>query len=306
MARAQQIALENRTLNAATQLNNADISLGTHSFDKPQAALDTSGTERFNAVEVAVRRTTGSLNGPVSYFMATIFGKSSGGVIATARAVYDDRFAGFRVEEQGYPDLIPFTVDVDLYNEMSASGNDQFGWDGGEVVDSGDGVNEVRLYPWKLSGQDFETGSGNFGILEFAEWGSSGVEEQVKTGITASQVEDTLGTSQLMYYDQYGEPTSYSVSGNTGMRSTLEDTLLARVGDVVGFFLHDNVELDGTNATFNNVGMRFARIVDVSLSGNPNDRQIVLQPVAFTGSSVIVRETAPSSQGQVGRFTLTH
>ena len=80
----------NPTLREGTLLDVSDLVLGTFNFDQPDTPLDTSGTQPFNAVELLVRRAPGSLNGPVSYLFAGVFGRQEGGVVASAAAAHEE------------------------------------------------------------------------------------------------------------------------------------------------------------------------------------------------------------------------
>ena len=312
--RAQDFSLHNPTLHTPTVLDIADIAIGTYDYSFPDAALDTSGVARFNAVRVIVRRTSGSSNGPVALFFAGVFGDREAGVIAEATAAFDDRFAGFRLEDGGtggFPSILPITIDINRFETMMASGDDEFSYDQ-QPQPTADGVPEVALYPWKVKtnpnnpGDDYvevePEGSGNFGLLAIGPGGASGAADSITNGLSAADIAAALGTSDLTYCDDAGNPTSYTVLGSTGIKASLTDELQLRAGDVVGFFLHDDVSGTGSNTEFHNVGFRFGRIMEVNLSGS--NKRLVMQPVAYTGSAVVVSENAPSSNGQIGRLVL--
>ncbi len=310
--RAQEISYVNPTLGAASYLEAADVVVGTFDFDNPGGDLDTSGVQPFNAVGVVVRRTADSFNGPVSYAFARIFGRNDGGVVAEAAAVIDDRFAGFEQREEN-PLLLPFTIHEDTYEEMLASGPDEWSCEDGEVLQSGDLVSEVKLLPWKQKNQGNgqggggeDDGGGNFGHLNVGihDHGNPRIREQIIGGISPAELEAEIGTSRVVFYDDFGEPVTYEITGTPGMRAGLEDAVEQRIGDIIGFFLHDDIWENGSNATYRIVDIRFGRVMHVDLHGNPNDKQLVVQPVAYTGPFVFVREYAESTDGQVGKLYL--
>ena len=76
------------------------------------------------------------------------------------------------------------------------------------------------------------------------------------------------------------------------------------VGDVVGFFLHDDVVLSGANATYTITEMRFGRVMDIRLTGAPAQRGLFIQPVSYAGSGVRIDHNAPSTGGLLGRLIL--
>ena len=307
IGRAQHFSLQNATLGKPTILDLADIALGRHDYDNPTGPLLTS--EPFNAVQVTVRRTPDSANGPVPFIFARIFGRFEGSVTATARAAMRDQLAGYRLEEYG--GFIPFTIHEDIYEEMSLNGPDDYSYDDG-VVNLGDDVPEIKLFPWKWGdmaeevGDDGADGAGNFGTLNIGvdSQSASVLEDQIRRGISAEELEAEFGTSELEFYDDDGEPVTYTANGNTGLSTSMKDTVNARIGDVVGFFVHREIYDNGSNATYVISGVRWGRIMDLHLTGKPSNRALVIQPVAYTDGNVVVSEFAPSTDGQVGRVQL--
>lgn len=303
--RALQFSRSNLTLGAPTFAAPADVVAGTLNWQNPQAALDTSGADRFNAVQVVVRRTADSANGSVVFNFAKILGFTQGDVTAWATAAFDDRFGGYRVSEECNL-VLPFTIYRDTYNEQLQNGPDQFYYDhsAAQVHDGTDNVGEVHLYPYKLSGGG--DGAGNFGILNIGtgNQGSTFVEQQILNGVSPADLETEIGTSDLTFVAPDGQPIAYNITGSPGLKVTMEDSVIARMGDIVGFFLHDAVTLDGQNAIYHIVDMRFGRIMHIDLTGAPKTKRLVIQPVAYTGPGIVVHDYAPSSRGQVGALRI--
>lgn len=296
-----------------TIIQQQDIILGHYDFNDRYAPLDTSGEKPFNAVMVTARRAPGDANGAVLFFFARIFGMSEGSVSATAIAAMQDQFSGYELEEEEGPDLLPFTMYLPAYNWLLENGLDEYGFDAdfSSVEENPDGVREVRLFPWKESGKNGTTpntepsdGAGNFGILDFGGGSASVVSDQIENGVDASDMEAVMGTSNPQYFDEDGEPVTYDLNGQPGMQASQADVLADRIGDVIGFFVHDQLANPGSNAEYRNVGIRYGRVMDVVLTGSPSNRRVVVQPIAYSGSSISVSETAPSSGGQVGRIML--
>jgi hypothetical protein len=302
-ARAQDYSSRNHTLGSVTLLEGADIVKGYYDFDNPSAALDTSGGHRFNAVEVTVRRTAGSANGPVPYHFARILGQSEGDVVARATAALDDHFAAYTPPG---PVIIPFTISRDVYDGMLVTGPDEFSYDELEdaVHATSDGVREVRLFPWSNNSSD--AGSGTFGVLNIGtpNQGLPGVIDQITNGVQPSDLEAEVGAPTLMFIDASGDPVTYQMTGGTGLGSGMDSALLTRVGDIVAFFLHDGFVQDGSNTIFTIVDLRFGRVMHVDLSGALDNRRIVIQPVNYTGGGVQTDPDAPPTNGQVAVITL--
>jgi hypothetical protein len=164
------------------------------------------------------------------------------------------------------------------------------------VVPSSDQVREIELYP---NG----TSSGNFGTLNVSvsNQGTSTIDQQNSSGLSAAALTSEFGTSELDFYTSTGAPRTYTATGNPGISSGMEPAVQSRVGQVVGFFLYKSVTSTGSGATYTISGIRFARVMYVHLS---SPKSLVVQPVAYTDDGVIVNPQAPSTNGQVGRVML--
>jgi len=310
-SRTKEAALRNPTLGKSTSIEPGDLVFGQHDYDHPSAPL--GSVAPWNAVQVTLRRTPGSANGPVPYFFAGIFKRFRGGVTASARAAVNDRMAGYQLSRDLDWDFIPFAIHQDIYENMIHNGPDAYSYDNG-VHPTPDGVREIRLYPWRW--KDLATdlhmvdsdGAGNFGTLNvgIGDQGTSSLNSQITNGVTASQLETTFGTSTLEFYDEAGTPQTYTCGGNPGLSGGLASAVEARIGDVVGFFLHKGFidSGNGANAVYEVTGIRFGRIVAARLTGNPNERTIIIQPVAREDGHVIVDDAAPPTHGYMGRVML--
>ena len=106
----------------------------------------------------------------------------------------------------------------------------------------------------------------------------------------------------MLFVDSSGNSLNYTMTGNPGISGGLAADIQARVGDVVGYFVHDNVTQQGSNAQFRIIDLRFGRLFEVDLTGNPANKRIVLQPEAYSGPGI---QTDPvSNRTGRGNFTL--
>ncbi len=286
-----------------TILGASDMTMGWFNFNNRSAPLDTSGANRFNAVQVVTRRAPDGTNGGVLFYFARIFGMNEGNVSATAVAAMDDRFAGFEYEYGVSPDLLPFTIHIDSYNDMLVNGEDDYSYSD-DVSGVGDNVPEIKLYPYKLSGNGNDAGSGNFGLVEFGGSGASQVGENIVEGITPEALEAVMGTTSPAYVNDDGEAQSYWIYGETGMTASLESDVEQRIGDVIAHFVHDTVVGNGSGTDYHNVGIRVGRIMHIDLNGSPSKKAFIIQPVAYFGNNVKVSASAPSTGGLMGRISL--
>lgn len=241
-----------------------------------------SGLGPPNAVSIHVQRLRSRGNG-VSLFFAKIFGLSETDLSATAIAAYDDRFVGFDPGAHGGARILPFTKHIDAYDPHVANGT------------------EVVLFPAGSDVADSDI-SGNFGSVNFRGNGGSDMADLVDGGVQPSDLYNNFGIDELTYLDDSGNAVRYDIDGTPGMMKSLEPHLEALIGQVVGFFVHDEAEPGGSNTLYRNVGIRFGRVIRVNLHGsNP---EFVVQPAVYIGPGVITDESAPSTNGQVGRVML--
>jgi Flp pilus assembly protein TadG len=309
-ARAKMVASRNPVTGKEVMLEEQYILLGQHDVNNRTGPL-LSNTP-WNAVDVTARRTSDSPNGPVGLFFAAIFGIHTADVVAHARAVGSDHMSGYRLQKDFA--LIPFTIHEDRYTELCANGPDDYSYTSSAVA-GGDGVHEIRLYPWRSTelpqaDEGMVDGSGNFGTLTvgLGSQGTTFLENQIQEGISATELQTQFGTSTLVFYDEEHTPETgprtYDAPGNPGLSAGFKDSLLARKGEIVGFFLHRGVVSDGSNAIFSICGVAFGRVMDVRLSGNPKERAVVIQPIPWSDEWVAILASAPSTNGKMGRVVL--
>ncbi len=311
-ARARSFSVLNKANGAGVVLADSDIALGQHSFANYTGPMLPDAP--WNAVDVFARKTDASPNGPVSLFFARIFGRSATNVTTHARAVACDRVSGYRL----YKDSIfaPFAVHVDLHNWMILNGPDAFGFNldtGAVTIGAADGVHEIKLYPWKwqdLPNMDGSDGAGNFGTLTVGLGcqGTMFLEEQIRSGISAQELIDAFGTDELVFYDEEHTaetgPRIYNIPGNPGISVGMKDEVDARVGDVIGYFLHQGIVDTGATAYYKICGIAFGRVMDVKITGGPTKRCISIQPSAYFDEWVRVDENAPSTGFRLGHVWL--
>ncbi len=298
--RAADLAGRNDTLNDSTTLVTSDVVVGWIDVTSGTSPIDpTAQSSIHNAVRVTARRSPGA-NGPVEFFFAPIFGLWSSEVSAVGVAAFDDRFEGYALDENG-AGALPMSVDETLFAAALESGDDIFAWDeASQTASSGsDGLPEVNIYPHDVA-------PGNFGLLNIGtpNQGTPALRDQIENGVDPADMEAEIGSSEVTFYDADGSAVTYAITGNPGMKSALESSIESRVDDVVAFFIHDGTTGTGSNTVYNITGIRFGRVMGVSLTGAPSSRGVWLQPVIYGGGGVAVGPDAPSTGGLVGRLVL--
>lgn len=308
--RANQYAQNNATLELPTYIDANGIITGWLNPNADNEAIHQNPQPfDYNAVRVDLFKSSAagqSVNGPLDYLFAPIFGTQSGNTGVTATAIFDDRVSGYQFTGGGAT-MLPFTVHEDAYMQDWLNGDDQFGYDedSNVVFESADGVREVRLYPYPLSGDPDTGGDGNFGVLNIGtgNQGLQALRDQITNGVSPEDMEMEISTSNPVFFDN-GIPVTYDITGSPGLDGGLVDAIDAKVGDVVGFFLHNKVILSGSNAIYTITAIRFGRVMSIKLTGPPNQRGFFVQPVSYVGTGVQVDADAPSSNGQAGMLVL--
>ena len=280
-----------------TYIDPKDITVGWIDLESGTSPIVTDvPPSQFNAVQTIVRRTHKSRNGPVELLFARIFGFTTGEVPATATAVFDDRVAG--LPPSNGPTIWPFSINETVFLDSFKNGGDQFGYD--DVTDSvsgfGDGINEIHLFPNKSA-------PGNFGTLNFGGSGSSSeLVEQIDYGLTPEDIEAATGSTELNFLDDEGDHITYDIFGNTGISATMEDNLQRHIGELIGFFVHTDVDFNGSNAIYTLERMVFGRLMKAELTGG--EKGIWIQPVTIVDQGANTTADTPSSNGMIGHIML--
>jgi len=301
--RARGVSYLNRSFGASgTVVEAGDITTGWIDIESSTSPIDPApAPAKYNAVEVVVHRSNKGANGPVQFLFAPIFGRHTGEVSASAVAVCDDRFSALDTEVPGAANVWPFSIAVHEYDMWVATGGDVYGYntDSDEVTRGADGIREVHLYPDKLA-------PGNYGLLNIGtpNQGTPALNQQIKDGVSPEDLQEEIGTSAVTFLNDDREPISYNITGNPGLKASLEDSIKSRVGDIIAFFLHDQVDNSGANAVYRVTQIRFARVMGVKLQGSTLTRGLWVQPVTYTGPGVIVVPGAPNSGGVAGKIVL--
>lgn len=301
LSMAQQTGLKNWSFGAqGTAIPDSDIRFGYIDTASSTSGLESGGSaSKFNAVEVVTQRSA-SVNGVLQFFFSPVFGKKSTTVSASAVAALDDHFSAYDIAVSNAAPLWPFTIHEDDYAAWLATGTDKYAYDPDtdKVSASTDEEVEIKLYPDKMA-------PGNYGLLNVGGSGSatSYLQGQITNGISTQDMVNQIGSEDIAFYNDSGDPISYSMPGSPGLKSSLEASIKGRIGDVVGFFVHDDVNKTGSNTSYNITGIRYARVMHVQLQGSSKTRGLHMQPVMYNGPGVITTPGAPSSDN-AGRLVL--
>ncbi len=233
----------------------------------------------------------------IPVFFSGIFGYTNLSMNALAIATFNDRVVGFRPPLDRKSPLTPFVLALEKWEEEKVSGPDNYSFDGRQVINSPDGISEVKLYISETTGGS--VGAGNYGLLHVGSGslGTGVLGEQIENGISSDDLYDMNGEEMFTFVDG----SSYEVNGDPGIKSGLESYIETRLGDVIGFFLHDGLTMSGATAVYNIIDIKFGRLAYVDIRSA--NKIIIVQPVTFFGREIVTGEDAPHS-GDVGRLVL--
>ncbi|NLX04426.1 MAG: hypothetical protein GXY33_04700 [Phycisphaerae bacterium] len=311
-ARAARYAGKNFAENLPLKLSYSDIAVG---FISDPDNLDQDlvpGLTPYNAVKVTVAKGRQAANTPVSLFFAAIWGKNTADMSVTATAYLDMRMKGYRPVQNKRGPTIPVSVYKDRFEHdvVFALGGDNFGYDPqtGQITQGADGIPELVIFPERQNDYtDGNAGAGTFGILNInvGNNGASTVADQIRNGVTGEDLTSEFGTDTIVFYTEAGfedehavegvpiVSVGYDIEGNPGLMASLKDDFEYRLGDVIGFFVHDAIDETGSNTLFNITDMQFGRLVHVNLTGAPQNKVIVVQPTVYVGEEIVTGDEIP-------------
>ena len=249
-------------------------------FTDPTLAIDTSGTNFPNTIQVKVSRSS-SQNGRIPFFLANILGVDDAAAEAQATAAILTSISGFRApSDGGNLGMLPFALDEDTWNDMvNGVGADDFTWNGttGNVESGSDGILELNLYPQG-------TGSpGNRGTVDIGSSNNStaDISRQILHGATPEDLDHHGGSLE---FDAYGE---LFLNGDTGISAGVKDELLAIKGEPRIIPLFREVDGPGNNAEYTIVKFVGIRIVAVKLTGSVSSKHVTIQPAQIVAEGAI-------------------
>jgi Flp pilus assembly protein TadG len=236
----------------------------------PNCQMTFTDPNRFNAVQVTIRRTAAS-NGEVPYYFARVLGHQGRPMSLRATAALLNNINGFTAPSNGDTlGILPITIDEYSWNELLA-GNapDNWKWENGNCVPGQDGVRELNLYPQG-------TGSpGNRGTVDIGSPNNSTADlsRQVLNGVNATDM-SYFPDSELKFNDS-GE---LYLNGDTGISAGIKDELAAIKGLPRMIPVFRSVTGNGNNANYTIIAWVGIRIMNVNLTGSMSSKQVIIQP----------------------------
>jgi len=267
-----------------------DIRMGHVEWNAATSSWTKSwGTQPYNLVEVALHRDPSSQHGPLDLFFAPVIGHDNANVSATATVALLNG-DGFRVEQGSTQtaDLIPIAVDWLTWNAFinaSSPGGlftDNFAYNEatGNVSAGSDGVLEMNMYP----NGNVALPPGNRGTVDLGSPNNSAndLKRQILYGLNAFDFSFFPNNEIKASWDN-----PLIVNADTGLSAGIKDQLTAIIGQARAIPIFSEVGGgNGNNANYTIVKFVGIRIVEVKLTGNPNQKRVMIQPAPFVGSTV--------------------
>jgi hypothetical protein len=249
----------------------------------PQGPLDTSDSQKYNAVQIRVRRVSAQ-NGEVPMFFGKTLGLNSVATQAIATAIIEKNILGFRTPDDNETiNVLPYAIDRETWNNLinSGTGSDNWTWDesNNTVVFGPDNIKEVNLFP---QGSDL---TGKRGTVDIGSSSSTTAdhERQIVQGINK---QDMLELGKPLEFDGSGNLT---LNGDMGISAAVNDELVSIIGKTRVIPIFDSVAGTGNNCTYTIVQWAGVRIVDVKLVGAASSKRLMVQP-----ASVVSKYASPN------------
>jgi len=293
---ASQYATLNVVMGDGMGLAQQDVAVGylANPFDR-LAEVDFNSEYSPNAVQVSVRKTSGQ-NGAVPFFFARILGYDDTSMQARATAVLLKSFKGIQAPTSGENvGMLPFVLDLQTWQQVwqdLADGNatDDWSWNVElqEVQSGSDGIPEMNLFPQGTTGSP-----GNRGTVDVGSNNNStaDIARQILEGITA---EDLAFHGGKLEFDADGK---FILNGDTGISAGVKEELASIRGQTRIIPLFSEVTGPGNNAQYTIVAPLVGiRIMEVKLTGNMNNKRVIVQPADIVIHGGIPSTGEPTSQ----------
>ena len=261
----------NKTGNISLGLAADDVEVGRLNDPSDFSdQLNFSDPNRFNAVQVRVRRTAAQ-NGELPLFFARVMGEDTAAVNAQATASFYDNIRGFRIPKgpgKNTLRILPIALDEKTW----------LAWKSGET----------KLYP------ESNITPGNFGTVDIGSSNNS-------TADIERQIIDGVSPADMAYHPDgilaLGKSGDLYLNGDTGISSGFKDELLAIRQKPRMIPVYRDVTGTGNTAMYHIVGWTVIAITDVKLTGTNKAVTIVKSKMKSRGVIPADPGTAQVSSG---------
>lgn len=279
---ASAIASENTVAAESPSISaTSDIEIGYYQSSSPNS-LDTSNTDKFNAVRVHVRKTDANQSA-IPLFFGTITGKSTQSLQSHSTAALFKTMNGFHTPPSSseHLNILPIALDEDTWDDVvNQQTEDKLSYDDGNIVSGGDGYYECSLYP---------TGTGSPGNRGTVDIGgrnnsTSDLKRQILYGISR---QDMIDLGKPLEFDSNHE---LILNGDTGLSAGIKSELAQIVGQTRIIPIFRSVSGNGNNANYTIIRFEGVRILGVKLTGPPKKKHLTIQPAKVLARHSIFTE----------------
>lgn len=279
-----------------------DVRYGNYQWDSIAGQwVKNWGVAPYNLVEVTVRRDQG-MNGlnndrSLPLFFAPLIGHESADLNVTSTVAIKPG-VGFQIAQGSTATVgaLPIAVDLPTWNNLMAGAitADKYKYNAstGTVSSGADGVFEINIYPEGTTNLP----PGNRGTVDLGSPNNSTADlvRQIRYGLNASDLSYFGGSLRTDLGPLY-------INGDTGISAGIKDDLAAIIGQPRAIPIFTTVSGPGNNATYTVVKFVGVRILYVKLTGSPSQKQVIVQPAAFSSSYVVTGNVSMTSDSFYGK-----
>jgi hypothetical protein len=188
--------------------------------------------------------------------------------------------------------ILPIALDQATWANLVANQGgfvDKYSYDPetGLVTAGSDGVLEVNIYPYGSSNLP----PGNRGTVDIGSPNNStsDLSRQIRYG------QNTYDMSFFPNSELRFDNGPMVFNGDTGISAGIKDDLASIIGQPRAMPLFTSVAGPGNNAMYTVPKLVGVRIVYVSLTGSPSQKQVIVQPATYVTSQAITNNTTEAS-----------
>jgi Putative Flp pilus-assembly TadE/G-like len=298
-SKATSIGQANIVFGQAAVIQTSDMAVGTKILPDPSDSTFTAtiNNATTNSVQLTAKRDS-THSGVVPSFFSRIWGSSGSTASVTSTATIEVFTIGGFTAGATNSSVLPIAMSQSSYNGMFTTPiTDNYSYSPvggtyGTVTSGSDGVPETSVFPVNNSDP------GNWGTIDIgvSNNGTSTTKSQIANGITPAQLDSEFPPSGVV-------TSPHVYSANPGISAGIKSDLAAIIGKPIAVPLYSTTSGNGANATYTVVGYAAARIVAVSLTGNP--KYVVIQPAFDTDPTATPGAATTVQKGGLVRLHLS-
>lgn len=241
------------------------------------------GTFPYNLIEVTAHRDQegSAADGSLNLFFAPAIGHRTANVKAISTAAIRPG-SGLRRVPGAQVGALPIALDELTWNGViDGVGFDKWSYNASRqsVSPGSDGSVEVNLYPH--GGNNLP--SGNRGTVDIGSPNNStaDLKRQILYGLNEFDF-SFFPNGEIRFDDG-----PVHLQGDPGLSAGIESALCQIIGEVRAIPIYRSVQNPGNNARYEIIKFVGVRVLDVKLTGKPQEKRVIVQPAFFMSQAVI-------------------